>query len=367
MTPTLSSRMDPDRSARLRALLVDTVERTSPESRGARDAASAAPRRRRVPRPLAVGVLTVGAIGLGAGAAVSVTQFLQPDDLSFACVLGEQADAEQVQKRATVADAVASCRREWPADGAVPELAVFMSRYGIFVAPLGWDGSQMDAERVSQDVAFDPRPARLEAALGDWVDGLESDCFSEAEALARVEDDLTALGLAGWTVRAEDNDGREQPADGVGTCAWAMIPVDFGPEREVWVRGQDPSLGEGSRETLQESTTEAELRTIYTQEYRDAVDSGTEFGQSETAWVAESVQLTLSVRSQLKDLRDAFDTGRCLTADQAEQEVLGILDPTWNSDVDVSIDDTLACASVEVGMGGTWLVSIVGPEVLPGG
>jgi len=50
---------------------------------------------------------------------------------------------------------------------------------------------------VAQDVAFDPRPARLQAALDDRIYGLESDYFSNDEAVARIDADLQRLGLLG--------------------------------------------------------------------------------------------------------------------------------------------------------------------------
>ena len=167
--------------------------------------------RRHVPRSLALGAITVGAVGLGAGAAVSVTQFLQPDGTTVVCVLGADADSEQVEKRATTADPLAACEREWPTSGEVPELAVFMNEYGsVFVAPGGWDGvAGQTVTQVAQDVAFDPRPARLQAALDDQIDGLPADCLTNDEAVGRVEDDLARLNLVGWTVRSDDNGGRE--------------------------------------------------------------------------------------------------------------------------------------------------------------
>ena len=318
--------------------------------------------RRRVPHSIAFGAIAVGAVGVGAGAAVSVTQFFQPDRLTVVCVLGVDADSEQVEKRATVADPLAACRREWPTAAEVPELAVFMAEMGtVFVAPASWDGGGYDATRVAQDVAFDPRPARLQAALDDRIDGLQSDCFSQEEAVTRVQDDLERLGLPGWSVRTDDNGGRERPADGIQTCASAFIPEDDGPLREVVVRGVD---GAQAAEPRRAAMGEAELRTYYTEEYRAAVKSGLEFETTEQQWVEESIVNTREVRVELGAMRATFATGRCLTADEAEQEITGLLDPYWNPVIDVSVDENLPCAIVDVGMGGTWLVSIVGPNAV---
>lgn len=306
----------------------------------------------------------MGAVGLGAGAAVSVTEFFQPDRLTVTCVLGADADSEQVQKRSTAADPLASCRREWPDESAVPDLGVFMDRFGtVFVAPVSWDASRQDASPVAQDVAFDPRPARLQAALDDWVDGLQSDCFSQDEAVGIVREDLDRLGLVSWTVRTDDNGGLDEPADGVTTCAWALVPEGDGHLREVVVRG---APGDEDPEPRRLVMDEAELRAYYTQEYRSYVESGGwEFELSEQDWVEESVTNTFEVRENLQLFRSAFDTGRCLSAPEAEQEATRVMDPAWNPVVDVSIDNTLDCSIVEIGMGGTWLVSIVGPEELP--
>ncbi len=367
MSATLSSRMDPERAAQVRALLVETVEgatadRPTARRRGDPAAVTTEPRRQRVPRSITFAAIAVGAVGLGTGAAVSVTQFLQPDRLTVVCVLGVAADSEQVEKRATVADPLASCRREWSAAAEVPELAVFMDSFGtVFVAPVSWDSSRQDASQVAQDVAFDPRPARLQAALDDRIDGLQSDCFSQEEAVERVTEDLQRRGLVAWSVRSDDNDGREEPADGVQTCASAFISED-GEFREVVVRGAEDG---GTPEPRRAVMTEPELRSYYAREYRAAVGSGLEFEQSEQDWVEESVTNTLAVRDELATFRSAFGSDRCLTADQAEREATRITDPAWNPVVDVSIDNTLDCAIVEVGMGGTWLVSIVGPEAPP--
>lgn len=368
MSSTLSSRMDPQRVAELRALLMETVEGAAsgkPAARLPEDAGAGAtePRRRRVPRSVAFGAIAVGAVGLGTGAAVSVTQFLQPDRLTVMCVLGTTADSEQVEKRATVADPLASCRREWSSEADVPELAVFMNPYGtVFVAPESWDSANQDAEPVAQDVAFDPRPARLQAALDDRIDGLQSDCFSQEEALSRVESDLQRLGLVAWSVRSDDNGGREEPADGVQTCAWAFVPEEDGSVREVVVRGAMDDVAPEPRRAVM---SEAELRTYYAQEYRSAVESGLQSEQSEQAWVEESITNTLAVREELAKFREMFGAGRCLTAGQAEEQATSVMDPAWNPVVDVSIDNTLDCAIIEIGMGGTWLVSIVGPETVP--
>lgn len=368
MTSTLSSRMDPARSAQVRALLVDTVQRTTTQGQGTephqdQGARLARQRRRRVPRPIAFGAIAVGAVGLGTGAAVSVTQFLQPDGLSFTCVLGTDTDSAQIQKRATVADPIAACRREWPTAAEAPELAVFMDTYGsVFVAPAAWDGAGLEVSQVAEDVAFDPRPARLQAALDDWIDGLQSDCFSNDEAVARIEADLERLGLVGWSVRFEDNGGREEPADGIRTCARAHIRDGEEFVREVVLRG---AVAERAPAVRRAEMNEAELRAYYTEQYRSSREAGLGNELSEQAWVEESIANTFAVRSQLRELRAAFPPGRCLTVNEAEQEVTRILDPSWNPVVDVSVDNTLACATVEVGMGGTWLVSIVGPAALP--
>jgi hypothetical protein len=323
--------------------------------------------RRRVPRSIAFGAIAVGAVGLGAGAAVSVTQFFQPDRLTVVCVLGADAASEQVEKRATVADPLAACRREWPTAAPAPELVVFMDRFGsVFVAPPVWGGAAgQEVTQVAQDVAFDPRPARLQAALDDWIDGLQSDCLTNDEAVSAVQDDLVRLNLLGWSVRTDDNGGREQPADGVRTCASATIYEGDESLREVVVRSFTPAGGVSG--PARAAMDETELRTYYTQELREAAESGSESDLSDQEWIELNITSELAVREDLRAMREAFATGRCLTAGQAEHEATGLLDPSWNPVVDVSIDDTLPCAVVEAGMGGTWLVSIVGPETVSGG
>ncbi|WP_336923133.1 hypothetical protein [Aquipuribacter sp. SD81] len=355
MSTTLKSRMDPARAAGTRAALVAGADRSG------RRGLLGARRWRGLPRPVVAGVVVVGVLGLGTGAAVSVTQFLQPDVLRVSCVLGSAADADVRDRRTTVADPVATCASEWP-DGTAPDdLTVFMGDLGrsvqVYVAPADWDGSGYAAAPVSVEVAFDPRPARLEAALDDWVDGLESSCFSAEEAETRVVADLERLGLVGWTVRWDDNDGRET-ADGDNTCAWALVPE--GDDREVVVRGAEAEWA-FKREDL-DALSEDELRTYYTEGYRASASDGTEFEQGEAAWVEESVANALTVREDLALFRSLVTDGVCRSAPEVAELVTAELDPAWNPQVEVSVDDTLPCAVLEAGMGGTWLVSVVGPQ-----
>lgn len=357
MSSTLSSRMDDGRAAQVRGLLVDTVEAGS-----SRRAAPTA-RPRRVSRSVVAFAVTVGALGLG-GAAVSLTQFLQSDRLTMYCVLGVDAESRWAEKRATVSDPVAACRREWDA-AEVPGLVVFMNPSGtVFVAPPTWDAASQGASLVAQDVAFDPRPARLQAALDDWIDGLPASCLTDDEAVSRVEDDLVRLNLLGWTVRRDDDGGREEPADGVLTCASATI-LEEG-EKEVVVR-TFTSAAEVSGPPLA-AVDDAQFWGYWTERYEEAVASGTASGLSEQDWVRQHMTAgTLEVRDDLRELRAAFDSARCLSAGQAAQEATALLDPSWNPVVDVAVDDTLGCAVVEAGMGGTWIVSVVGPDAVVGG
>lgn len=321
-----------------------------------------------MPRSVAFGAVALGVVGLGTGAAVSVTQFLQPDALTFSCVLGDGTDGASVNKRATVADPLQACREEWPAGAEVPELAVFMDGEGAvyvastsWVAPPEWGTTGREITSVAQDVAFDPMPARLQAALDDWIDGLESDCFSHDQAVAKIDTDLQRLGMVGWTVRYEDNGGREEPADGVADCASAYIDGTNPAAREIHVRGAI----DGSEEWHLQDLDEAELRALFTESYRSGVEAGQEQYLSEEEQVAKDVSTQLSLRTQLEALRKTFPEDRCLTAEQAEQEATRVLDPSWAPVVDVSTDDNLDCATVEASLGGTWLISIVGPTTVP--
>ncbi len=78
MSATLSSRMDLERAAQVRALLVETVEGTASHQLAARPrkdpgAGTTELRRRRVPRSITFAAIAVGAVGLGTGAALRPT------------------------------------------------------------------------------------------------------------------------------------------------------------------------------------------------------------------------------------------------------------------------------------------------------
>jgi hypothetical protein len=158
-------------------------------------------RSRRVPRrPLAI-ALAVLAVAAATGAGWAV---LSPgparETTGVACVIHGHL--------ATVIDALsgdpaADCATIWPAP--VPKLQAYDDGTGGIAvipasepAPAGWTPIE------SQDVAL----IVLQERLDDHINGLESTCFTSAQATTFAQQQLDGLGLAGWSVDTRSGDGQ---------------------------------------------------------------------------------------------------------------------------------------------------------------
>ena len=134
-------------------------------------------------------------------------------------------------------DPVADCQRYQQLSGR-PEIAdpVAFTRGGsasVYVAPR--DQVPADGTPVASGgtVAADTAGAlRLDAALGDWVDGGSSRCFTRTDAPAYMEQEIARLELTGWTAKVmPDNRPYEDGPCGFFDTDPATRTARFYPDR----------------------------------------------------------------------------------------------------------------------------------------
>lgn len=167
---------------------------------------------RRFWRRPAIVLTTVGALAASTAFAVVALQGTPARDLtSTECSVGH-GDAVIP---ATTGDPLKDCQAEWLRDfGTPPPAMKAYERPGRVVLVLLADatppsGYVLMAPGSTQNTAV----IELDEALADFVGGLSSQCFTQAEAITRTQAELTQLGLGGWTVVTRDT-----PADGTTVC-----------------------------------------------------------------------------------------------------------------------------------------------------
>jgi hypothetical protein len=124
---------------------------------------------------------------------------------------------------AVTGDPVADCASLWRQQNGTeppPLVAYDNQRGGIEVvladAEVPGDWTPLDA-----GVTQDPRLIELDAALADYGDGLNAECYTPAAAQSLAEAALQRLGLTDWSVRIDpDRNG------GDGTCTIHVLDPD---------------------------------------------------------------------------------------------------------------------------------------------
>lgn len=167
------------------------------------------PRKRRWLVPLAVvAVLATAAAGYAVTRDVGTTTEVSCPDGIVDAVTG---------------DPVADCASLWRQQNGTeppPLVAYDNQRGGIEVVPA--DASvPRDWTPLDAGVTQDPRLIELDAALADYGDGLNAECYTPATAQPLAQTALQRLGLAGWSVHI-DPDRR----GGDGTCATHVLDHD---------------------------------------------------------------------------------------------------------------------------------------------
>ncbi|GAB3435447.1 hypothetical protein GCM10027517_04610 [Phycicoccus ginsengisoli] len=217
-------------------------------------------------------------------------------------------------------DPVADCQRYQQLSGRpeIPDPVAF-TRGGstsVFVAPHGQvpaDGTPVATSAAGQADAAGA--LRLDAGLGDWVDGGASRCFTRENAPAYLKGEIARLGLRGWTVTVmPDNRPYEDGPCGFFDTDPATRTARFYPDRRP-----DPSTRRPEQD------------------------------------VAGSVY----------DVRDALRTGiadTCVSTTRAEQVAAKALgaEHHWPTPV---VPTDARCASVDLVVGGSIQIWIYGPAV----
>jgi hypothetical protein len=154
----------------------------------------ARPARRRIRRPLVLAVAVLVAIGT-ATVAWAIARSGARDTTSIDCVIaGVDSGID-----ATSGNPAADCAAEWQRERGTPAppLVAYANSYGGVTVlprskkpPAGWRTLH------SQDVAL----IELQESLDDYLNGLNSTCFTNAQATAFTREQLDALGFARWTV-----------------------------------------------------------------------------------------------------------------------------------------------------------------------
>lgn len=147
----------------------------------------------------------------------------------------------------------------------------------------------------------------LDAALADWVDGPQGGCFTGAEAKRYARGALGRAGLPQWTVRVE-------ASSAAGPCAGVEVGAD----------GRSVEVTPGARKRIERGS--------------GTVDD--------------------TVLDAAERLRRAV-AGRCLGVEETETAARGVAGSTGR--VVVVADESLACADVDLVVGGAMEVTVRGP------
>lgn len=201
---------DPDPTDRAhlarREALFERVVATAPDA----PAVGAARTGRR--RVALVTAVATGVLGLTGGALAAAGVFDAPDHTLSGCYLGGGPDEEAHKisdSRQLDSDPIRGCEAEWEAiyAGEAPEMDVYRTEDGeVAVVPRGWQLPDGLAPVTEGSAETDGRPAQVELALYDHIDGLRSECFDADGARDVAQRELDARAMTGWTISV-DGDG----------------------------------------------------------------------------------------------------------------------------------------------------------------
>jgi hypothetical protein len=293
--------------------LLDAITAHSPR----RERASI--RRLRRPLVIAVAVIAVAAV---TGAAWAMTRSSARETTSVDCLINGVTTVID----ASSGDPASDCAAIWPSP--VPKLQAYAdaSGNGVVVIPASEKPQAGWTQIESQDVAL----IVLQENLGDEINGLDSGCFSSAQARTFAQQQLTRSGLIGWTV---DVRPPVQPAN---------APTPAGTKAAPGVSGGEDCYGGFADPTS---------KTI------------TLFGQGNQA--APAIWPPQQLAQSLRPL-----TNECLSLSAMQNAVverataLGMsqtVENDHNYRLTATKDDSMRCASVYETEGGTTFVVVRGP------
>ena len=229
---------DDDFLQRERNQLLATWGAVTPDSRGARRRSARRGGEGGRPRRARWIVVPVAVLVVGASAVYAATRGSVSDPTRVTC----RFDAGTTSVIDAVSgDPVADCTALWDRTHSSPVPALRAYRVGGAVVVLRADADPPPgAETLPVDAAPDRAvvaAAELDARLHDYGTGLYSEpCIPYADAVARVEADVVALGLAGsWTVRAD-------PPPATDACGLGFLDPETstvvvrGVDRTQWTR-----------------------------------------------------------------------------------------------------------------------------------
>jgi hypothetical protein len=227
--------------------------------------AAPSPRRRRRAR-LVAGVtgVTLAASGTIAWAIVNAGD--PRDTTSLQCQIGGSPSIVT----AVSGDPVADCAAQWTRDlgVAAPPLAAYDNGHGGILVQPAADPAPAGSTRLPAGQGQNVALIDLQESLDDYVAGLSSRCFTQAEAVAFARAEVARTALAGWTVTPRE----------AGRCTDAGVadPV----ARTVWLLGRetDPAAEQGGhvalagrlREIVKQCRPLAATRALVDKAVRDA-------------------------------------------------------------------------------------------------
>ncbi|MEU8036294.1 hypothetical protein [Streptosporangium sp. NPDC049078] len=269
-------------------------------------------------------VAVMAALLLGGGVAYATyQQIYTPAGIGDVSCLTEWAGPEAEARDGIsgpdlTGDPVADCRlyREQSGRPPIPDPVVFRFNENVYVAPR----SQVPPSAIVMGPAAprDTSVRELKSVLGDWVDGMNSRCFSETEAIEFAREQLSRLGLEGWRFKVIPPN--PQPGDPGGPCSYA-----------------EP---DGKNNTVD----------VYPNRQRDL-----------------NVKNTGTVDPFVYELRDALREGiasRCVGLDEAEslaRQALGTTKYRWP--LAVMPDPAASCTRVDLEVAGSIQITLRGPKV----
>jgi hypothetical protein len=160
--------------------------------------------RRRLAKVSVAGLVV--ALG-GAGTALAVQALQSPKDqmLVYCNVPAADGTLEPTDNIGATGDPVTDCGDFWRhATGSeAPALKAYQDTYSHiqvvpadYAVPATWRPLQVGVVQDTEQIL-------LNEALGDAIDGLQSRCFNEGDAVARAEEIVRASGFSGWPVRLD--------------------------------------------------------------------------------------------------------------------------------------------------------------------
>lgn len=151
---------------------------------------------RRLRRPLVLAVAALVVAG-ATGAAWAMTRGSARETTAVDCLIG----GVTTIINATSGDPASDCAAIWPAP--VPKLQAYADATGggVVVIPASDKPQSGWTPIESQDVAL----IVLQENLDDHINGLDSGCFSSAQATTFAQQQLSRLGFIGWTVDAQSS------------------------------------------------------------------------------------------------------------------------------------------------------------------